>query len=174
MVAPPIFIDLGVDGPTGGELAGFAELDPEPALPWLWIGLGAGALLLAGGLSAAWLLRPRPPEAPEPPESVARRRWAEARSAGLDDPALALALSAVFRDYLQQRHGFSAQANTSREIVASLEQRSLVTVSERLKLESILQASDRLKYGRDGGGQAFFDALEAAFEDILRAGVADA
>lgn len=171
IVAPPIFVDLGVDGPSGGEMAGFAAA-PEQAPPWGWIAVGAGLLGLVGLGAAAYLRRPTPEPVPEVPEVRARKRWKAARAAGMPDPALALTLSAVFRDYLEERHGFSATANTSREIIASLKARSLMGASERQKLASILEAEDRLKYGGEGGGATFFDALEAAFEDILRAGEA--
>ena len=169
IVAPPIFVDIGVEGPSGGEMAGFASAPPQQP-PWMWIGLGAGVALFAAAALGAYLLRPRTPAAPEPPEPRARRRWAAARKEGLDDPALAVVLSGIFRDYLQERHGFPAQANTSREIIASLSSRKLVSSASRETLSRVLEASDRLKYGRDGGGPAFFDDLEAAFEQTLRAG----
>ena len=170
IAAPPIFIDIGVEGPSGGEMVGFSQT-PEAPFPWLWLGLGAGALLLAGA-GIAYARRPKTPPPPVPPEVRARKRWRDARGAGMTDPDLAIALSVVFRDYLQERHGFPAQANTSREILRSLTDRELASAAERTSLAQILEASDRLKYGREGGGQTFFDDLEAVFEDLLRAGEA--
>ena len=166
LVPPPIFVDIGVDGPTGGELAG-AEAPPEPPEPpWALIGAGVlGVVLLSGGL-VWWMRRPKPIPPPEPIDVRARRLWSVARSAGMDDHTLALTLSGVLRDYLQRRYSWPATSRTSREILAFLEDR--VPASLRLQLTAVLEANDRLKYAREGGGGAFFDSLEASFLDILQ------
>ncbi|MDP6933389.1 MAG: hypothetical protein QGG40_10765, partial [Myxococcota bacterium] len=79
----PLFVDLGVEGPRGGELSGFIGV-PEPsstALPWF---VALCAVLLAGGI--IWWNRRRaaPEDIPtEPPHIVALRAWREARQGGL-------------------------------------------------------------------------------------------
>jgi hypothetical protein len=75
LVPPPIFVDIGVDGPSGGALAGAMAPPPPPEPPWAWIGAGVlGILALVGGL-VWWLRRPRPEPPPEPLDSRAQRLW---------------------------------------------------------------------------------------------------
>ncbi|MFT5684548.1 MAG: hypothetical protein ACI8RZ_005489, partial [Myxococcota bacterium] len=165
LVPPPIFVDIGVDGPTGGELAGAMEppLPPEP--PWALIGAGVFALVaLLGGL-LWWVMRPKPVPPPEPDDVRAKRLWQESRGAQLSDHDLAVALSGVMRDYLQRRYGWPATTLSSSEILEFLS--SHTSADLRGKLTEVLEANDRLKYAREGGGDAFFDELEACFLDVL-------
>jgi hypothetical protein len=167
LVPPPIFVDIGVKGPSGGELAGALEPPPPRQPPWALIGAGVlGVLALIGGL-LWWLRRPVPVPPPEPVDVRARRLWREARAAGMADPDLAVALSGVMRDYLERRYGWPATAHSSREILAFLEQHTSAAL--RLQLTAVLEANDRLKYAREGGGGDFFDELERCFLDVLAA-----
>lgn len=172
IVAAPIFVDIGVDGPSGGELAEFASA-PEAAFPWQWLALGVSGLCAAAGLAAFLRHRSNRPAPVESPEHRARRRWTAARATDVSDPELALMLSSIFEDYLHERHDFPAQASTSQEILRALSERGVLTAQNRPALAAILEASDRLKFGRHGGGDAFFDSLEAAFESVLSHGVSE-
>ena len=170
---PSIFVDIGVPGPSAGALADFAEVPPVEPTPWgLYAALAGGALLAAGGLAGwAWRRshRPVPPPLPDPPHLVALRAWEQARLEITDDHALALALSMVLREYLEAILGWPATARTTREILAHLERETRLGVTDRLRAQRVLDATDRLKFAREGGGGAFFDALEADFRAVVDA-----
>jgi hypothetical protein len=34
---PPLFVDVGVEGPSGGEMAGFTAAPPRPTPVWVWV-----------------------------------------------------------------------------------------------------------------------------------------
>jgi hypothetical protein len=98
---------------------------------------------------------------------VARRAWDEARRAGLDDHALALRLSNVLRTYFDDAIGFPASARTTREILVHLE--GVLDAAHRGRARHILDATDRLKFAREGGGAGFFEALDDDFAAVLEA-----
>lgn len=121
---PPIFVDIGVTGPSGGPMAELEELPaPEPP-PWG---------LIAGGA------------------------------------ALALELSRILRVYVEAITGFPATARTSREILRALETEARLELSLRVRAGHILDATDRLKFAREGGGEGFFKALDEDFLAVLDA-----
>ena len=91
----------------------------------------------------------------------------QARPAGLSDHDLAVALSGVMRDYLQRRYDWPATTRSSAEILSFLEDKTSAQL--RGTLSAVLQANDRLKYAREGGGDGFFDELERCFHDVLSA-----
>jgi hypothetical protein len=161
---PPLFIDLGVTGPSGGLREELALAPPPVGPPWALIGgAGAALALVVGGLLLA-RRRPAPPPVPLSPEQEARRAWAAARAAGLDDHALAFALSDALRRFLQQISGWPATAATPREINAWIAEVGLLDAALRPRAARVLDATDRLKFARDGGGAGFFDPLE---EDLF-------
>jgi len=167
----PLFVDIGVEGPTGGPMADLLPTPPERDIPWVWIGAGIGAAALLGaGLYALRRARPPlPPPPPDPAHAVARRAWDEARRAGLDDHALALRLSAVLRSYFDQAIGYPASARTTREILAHLEEAGTLDAAHRGRARHILDATDLLKFAREGGGAGFFEALDDDFTAVLDA-----
>ncbi len=168
----PFFVDIGVPGPSGGQLAGLAAAQPAPGLPWGWI---AGvALFMAAfmGLAGAWLMRPKEEEPGPPPLSAAEqaaRDWAGTRASGLDDHPQAVGLSRVFRVYLEQSSGWPATRRTGAEILAWLRDTGRLGPADQARSARILQATDLLKFAREGGGQEFFDSLDRDFEGILEA-----
>ncbi|MEC7947267.1 MAG: hypothetical protein VX265_06835, partial [Myxococcota bacterium] len=132
----------------------------------------AGTAALLGILGAVWWRRrqrPGPVIPPDPPDVQARRSWAAARSAGLDDHGLALALSRILRVYIEQTQGWPATARTTREIIHHLEAQTTMGTADRLRAAAVLDATDRLKFAREGGGAAFFDRLGDDFESVLSA-----
>lgn len=169
---PPIFVDIGVDGPTGGAMAGFEDPPPAEGPPWGLIAAGGvAALALAGGLGL-WLWRRRQPVAPPPPvppDVAALRDWAAARASGVDDHSLALSLSRILRVYLEAISGFPAPARTTREILSWLSEERILDAADRARAARVLDATDRLKFAREGGGAAFFDALDADFRAVIEA-----
>ena len=110
---------------------------------------------------------------PLPPHVLAERAWAEALAAGMDDHALAVALSMVLRAYLEGRGGFPATAGTTTEILGHLEKGGFgdrtLGIDDRMRRARILDATDRLKFAREGGGENFFAALDADFRAVLQA-----
>lgn len=169
---PPIFVDIGVTGPSGGPMAELEELPPPEPPPWGLIAGGA-ALALAALAGGVWYSRrkriPTPPPPPEPAHVLAQRAWEKARLAGLDDHALALELSRILRVYVEAITGFPATARTSREILRALETEARLELSLRVRAGHILDATDRLKFAREGGGEGFFKALDEDFLAVLEA-----
>ena len=170
---PPIFVDIGVAGPTGGPMADLLEPPPPEPLPWGWIAGGtlAAAAVAAGVGYAVWrwgrVVALPPP--PDPPHVVAVRAWAEVRAAGLDDHAQALSLSRVLRVYLEAITGWPATARTTREITGFLERERALDATNRPRAARVLDATDRLKFAREGGGEAFFSLLDEDFAAVIRA-----
>jgi len=168
---PPVFVDIGkAPAPLSGLVG--PEAIPEEAGWSPWVVAGAvGSGLLALGL-AAWLVvraRRRPTPLPDPADVVARAAWQAARQNISDDHALALALSQIFRQFLQEVTGFPMLARTTREIVRQLEQEELVAAAMRQQARRVLDATDRLKFAREGGGEDFFHALEIDFLAVVDA-----
>lgn len=168
----PFFVDVGVPGPTGGPLAELEAARPEPGLPWVWLALAVLVLAMLAGLLAAWLLRREeaPPEAPLlSPAEEAARDWAAARGAGLSDHPLAVELSRVFRVYLERSSGWPATRRTGLEILDWIRDTQRLGPADQARAARILQATDRLKFAREGGGADFFVGLDGDFEGILLA-----
>jgi hypothetical protein len=173
LAPPPVFIDIGVEGPVATDLMGFEGAPPPDPPPTALIAaaIGGGVLLL-GGLGALWWHRrnrPEPVAPPDPPDVQARAAWAAAQQAGLDDHGLALELSSILRVYIEQTQGWPATARTTREIVSHLEDQRRLSTADRLKAAAVLDATDRLKFAREGGGADFFERLGRDFEDVVGA-----
>ena len=169
---PPLFIDLGVSGPTGGPMSeDLALAPPPPEPPYLWIGLG-GLVVAGAGLGLLVALRLnrgdfRP--APLPPHERAVRDWRGARAAKLGDQALAFALSEVLRRYIEEVSGWPATSATPREISAWMGEVGWLSAEARAQADRVLRATDLVKFAREGGGGSFFDSLEADFMGVLQA-----
>ena len=114
---PPIFADIGVDGPVGGPMDGFAATPQVEPPPYGWIaGAVAGllALLIAVAGFVRWFRGRERPAAPvTPPHIVAQGDWAEARSTIDDDHRLALRLSMILRVYIEAVTPIPATAATA-------------------------------------------------------------
>ncbi len=167
----PIFVDIGVQGPTGGPMAEVEDI-PAEETSWLALGLAAATTLAVGAAIALWRrrrVRALPPPPPEPPHVVALRAWEQARVSGQDDHAVALQLSTILRAYLEAITGFPATARTTREILTELERSGRLGPSLRMNAAHVLDATDRLKFAREGGGEPFFQALDEDFFAVVEA-----
>lgn len=179
---PSVFVDIGVAGPSGGPMAGFQGAPAQTGWHWTtWLAIAAGVLVILGLL--IWLVRRmrRPAAAvvlpPDPPHTIALREWESARAAGhageLDDGELALEQSRVLRAYLQAICAWPATARTTREILGFLEREGVgarrLDVTDRMRTGRILDATDRLKFAREGGGEPFFAALDQDFRAVVDA-----
>ncbi len=167
----PLALDIGVQGPTS-ELEGLAEAArPKSPRWWAWV-VSSLVLALAGWALLRWLRREVPvEEVPLPvPHVEAIRAWkAVSLDATLDDHARALRCSAIFRRYLERRYGWAATALTTREIRLQLLAQSGVTGALTERGVRLLRATDLLKFARQGGGVAFFEALDEDFRTFLSA-----
>ena len=170
----PLFVDIGVEGPTGGPMDGFAAR-PAVETPsidrYIWGGL---AITVALAL-AWWLYRRRQRQGVEvpvvPPHILAQGAWADARATIEGDHPLAVRLSMILREYIEDRAGIPASKATSAEIWEALAYTGIdgrpITESLRGHIAQILDATDRLKFARQGGGDAFFTALDQHFQTII-------
>jgi predicted nucleic acid-binding protein len=173
LAPPPVFVDVGVDGPLAQGISDF-EAPPPPPPPryGAYAAIAGGTLLVAGlGVGLAWWRRrrPEPVVQAEPPHQRALRRWEEARAGDLDDHSLALALSAILREYIEDTQAWPATARTTREILQYVASTGVLGVADRLRARRVLDATDRLKFAREGGGAAFFDELDADFRAVVSA-----
>lgn len=170
----PLYLDIGVQGPSSElESLAVAPVEAERAR-WPWL-VGAGGLVCAG-VGLAWLARqraaatPRLPPPPVPADREALEAWEAARGAlAQDEHALALALSALFRRYLERVAGVQALTLTSEELLARLGGRpgwdqALLTRAGRL-----LGATDLIKFAHQGGGRALFELLDADLRAVIAA-----
>jgi hypothetical protein len=171
----PIFVDIGVPGPTGGPMDGFVAPPPPSPPPYRWIAAAlAGALLLLGAVWALMRWRAKRKAAPPPPVPAhieAQGAWADARATISDDHQLALHLSMILRNYIEARTPIRASASTTVEISTFLRRRGFdgVAIDDDLRthVDRILDATDRLKFAREGGGEAFFGGLDQHFEAVI-------
>ena len=170
---PPIFVDIGVNGPLAKGITDFEATPPPTPPPVREIALAvlAGALLLGGLGALLWWRsrRPEPVTPPTPPHILALTAWESARISGLDDHALALELSAILRQYFEATEGWPATARTTREILAWLEESRRLGDADRVRAAHVLDATDRVKFAREGGGEAFFTALDLDFRAVVDA-----
>jgi hypothetical protein len=166
-------VDIGVPGPLATGLADFEAPPPPEPPPYgaiaAAVGGGVALLGLLGGIWWYRRTRPEPVPEPDPPDVQARAAWAAARAAGLDDHALAFELSRILRVYIEQTQGFPATARTTREILVHLDQQNRLGAADKLRAQAVLDATDRLKFAREGGGAAFFERLGGDFEAIVLA-----
>lgn len=170
--AEPLFVDIGVTGPTGGPIADFQAVPPPEGFPWAAAGAGLLATALVGGGLAWWRRRavaPPPPPPPVPADVAALRAWEAARLAGLEDHPLALELSRVLRVFLEAVTGLPATSGTTREILRGLEDDRRMGPALVIRAAHVLDATDRLKFAREGGGARFFDELDQDFRAVVEA-----
>jgi hypothetical protein len=164
MESAALFADIGTGGPRS-VLAPMALAPIPEQMPWWPFAAVAGLLFLGTGVW--WWRREDPsvqPPPPVPPDVAALATWRALQGDGeLDDHALAVGLSALFRRYLEQVLPISATTATSREILAS----ASLTAALKPPVRRLLTATDLIKYARKGGGDALFDQLDADLRKVI-------
>lgn len=166
---PSLFIDLEVEPPREGEWVDIADPDVVRVIPWAWwIGVGSVAMLSLAGVLWAFR-RPREPvvvEVPqEAPDVVVLRGWASVhQDARLDDYTKALALSRLFRDYLEAVLTFPATAWTTTETVSHLRELAHLDAEHVPQARRLLRATDRVKYAETKPKEDLFEVLS---QDLL-------
>lgn len=172
--SPPraqFYVDIGVPGPSAGTLEDLVTPPPPPPPIWPYV-LAVLAGLTAIGAGTAWAFKrfqPKPiPPPPEPAWVIARREWDTLRKrTDLEPEALALALSEVYRRYLQVSHGWPATARTTREILDALS--GELTAAQLDRARRLLSAMDLVKFADRSRPMAdFFEALDADFQELVR------
>lgn len=165
-----LFVDVGVKGPTGGEMDDLAALPPPPPPIWPWVVAGlAGAAVLGGAAVWAWQrFKPvPPPPVPEAPEVIARRAWASLRDrADLTPEEIAKAMSEIFRTWVDAAWGFPATRRTTREILDNLA--GSFTAVELDAARRLLMATDLVKFAERSEHANLFDALDRDFAALVR------
>ncbi len=164
-----VFVDIGVAGPTGGPMDDLAALPERPSPIWPWV---VGAIVLLGGLAAAaWMAWRRfkpipPPPPPIPADVLARREWSALRvRTDMDHEALALALSGVYRRYLEAVHQWPATQRTTREILNAVAGEYTAAQLDRSK--RLLMAMDLVKFAEREARVSLFDELDRDFDALV-------
>ncbi len=164
-----LFVDIGVDGPTGGPMEDLASLPAPTPSRWPRVVAALAAIgFVAGAASLAWrrLTPAPPPPPPEPADRIARRAWAALRARGdLGPDVLAAELSAVYRRYLEAVHQWPATSRTSREILDALAGDLPAVQLERAR--RLLNAMDIVRFSERSRHDGFFSALDEDFEALL-------
>jgi hypothetical protein len=171
-----LYLDVGTR-PDRSQRADIAEPAATwPELPWaLMVGAALAVAIALAGAADLWRRRPRPVAPPipeEPPHVAAIRRWRAVR----DDPTLsneqkALALSEIFRAYVEVTLSVPARAWSTTETLDHLERLPALARLNVPRARRLLRATDRVKYAEARPGGSFFEELEAdlhAFVDATR------
>lgn len=170
----PVYVDIGVDGPTGGKMADLATPPPSPPPVWPYVLAGVVGLgtLIAAALAAWKRWKPIPPAAPpEAPDVIAVREWRALRARTDLVPAeLALQLSAVYRRFLDATRVWPATSRTTREILDNLG--AELTAAELDCARRLLSAMDLVKFAdredpTRAGLVALFEQLDADFRQLV-------
>jgi hypothetical protein len=170
----PFYLDLGVVGPSS-TIEDLALAPPPPPSPWPWV-LGVAVVTALVAALVVWGNRKKaearvvPPPPPLSPEDEALLAWAALRARqDLDDHALALGLSSIFRRFLERVGGFPATALTTYEVLDRLSLDHRVNAAEHDRAQRLLDATDLIKFARSGGGAALFDTLDADLRAVVAA-----
>lgn len=164
-----LYVDVGVDGPTGGPMEDLAALPPPPPPMWPYVVAGvAGVALLAGGIYAArrLLVKPAPPPPPEPADVRARREWRELRGrTDLHPEELARQLCEVYKRYVEAVHGWPATQRTTREILDNLA--GEYTAAQLDHARHLLMAMDLVKFAERDAHDEIFESLDRDFQLLV-------
>lgn len=175
-VSPPagdavrLFVDIGVDGPTGGPMDELRQLPPPPPPLWPWV-LGAVVAVGALAIGAVWAwkrFKPvPPPPAPLAAHLVAHRAWVALRARNdLPPDQVAGQMSDIFRSWLEADLHFPAPQRTRREILDVLA--GYVTATELDAGRRLLSATDLVKFAERSEHADLFDRLDHDFYAIVR------
>lgn len=170
--ATKLYVDVGVTGPTGGEMDGLAALPPPAAPIWPYVILG-----VTTSVTAVWLARyayrqmrrPAPAPTPDPPHVIALRAWASLRDrTDLEAESVARLMSEIFRAWLDATQQFPATKRTTRETLDNLA--GTLTAAELQSARRLLSATDLVKFAERTERANLFEQLDGDFVALVRAG----
>jgi hypothetical protein len=151
-----IFVEVASVLPGEGEEAATDIRDVKPlqpipsSIPWPWIGLGGGALLLAALSFWLWRRRPKKVVPPVPAHEIAFRELDALRRTDFTDAAAVrrfhFRISEVLRTYVEGRFGLNATDLTTEEIAAALPSLAGLGRPQGEELERFLRDTDRVKF----------------------------
>jgi hypothetical protein len=161
-----------------------AKLQPERGaldedvggVPWLWIALGGGLLVILGGTAVmTWKVLGTKRRIAEQrsayDDAMAALRTLEKRGAPAADDADAwfVELSAIVRSYLEHRYVIRAPELTTEEFLLEASRAKELTAEHRAQLSAFLERCDRVKFAgyRPDSAEsiATLDAARAFVED---------
>ena len=153
--------EVPIDVAPVKEEAITAKLDPERGaldenvggVPWLWLALGGGLLLLigAGGIATWKVLGTKRRIAEQRSayeDAIAALRTLEKRGAPAADDADAwfVELSSIVRGYLERRYEIRAPELTTEEFLLEASRAKELTAEHRAQLSAFLERCDRVKF----------------------------
>ena len=158
---PVMFFDIG-EPRFSSDLSGLIGPPVKPDSPWprrLMFLVAGLAVLSAIVWFFKWMSNRASLPVPLPPEDEeALSAWRAVCDDGqLSDHKRALALSRIFRRYLERRFLFGASAMTTREVVASSIEAAVI--GETGDVERLLSATDLIKFAGQRGGEQLFVEL---------------
>lgn len=165
-----LFLDIGVDGPTGGPMDDLQAPPPPPPPMWPWV--LAGTVVVAGTAAGAiWAIRRLTPPPPPPralaPHEAAIRAWNALRErTDLDAPGTASEMSIIFRTWLDAAWGFPATQRTRREILDNLA--GMLTAAELDSARRLLSATDLVKFAERSEHANLFEQLDQDFRTLVK------
>ena len=147
------------------------ELPPSPfTKTWIWLLLGGVAVIL-GVLGYLFYKRSKPPvlvEEEEAPNQRALRRLQELKHFILTNPRQVqhyyLALSEIFREYLENQFDFPASSMTTQEILPLLQSETPYTSEEHEQIVFLTNKSDLVKYAKGLSNRA---EMEVAYNQVV-------
>ena len=164
--ASPLYIDMGI-APDREQLIDIDDPSAVRAAPsWQTLAAVGGLLaLMGGGLFVAFRRRPEPivtAVPPEPADQVAIRRWEAIRAdVGLSDYEKTVALSHVFREYVQASLRFGALGWTTTEILTHLRGLAFLRREDVGRAKRLLRATDLVKFADRRPDTDFFEPLDS-------------
>jgi hypothetical protein len=172
MRSDPLWIDLGVQPPRKQKLADIDEpgrvWQPPTLFEWSLVGL-VGVCLVAGVVFLRAARRPSETPVERPPAHIrALRAWEAVR----DDPSLsdhdkALAISRIFREYMEEVLRFQATAWTTTEILEQLRTMAFLPEGNVPRARRLLRATDRIKFADAQARAEMFEELDADLRGFL-------
>lgn len=167
VIAEPLFVDVGVQGPVS-ELA---DLAPPPAVEptshssWVWAIAGGAILLLGLGFGLTQLSNRKSP--PEDPVQIANSRYQQLLAQELDAHGKSVELSRIVRQFIADiclEPMVMTMSPNELQAWLLVPRSNLVHPTELIQL---LLALDSYKFSRIGGDDNWWKTQEARFNHAI-------
>ena len=164
LTADPIFVDVATQGPVSelAELAPPPEPDVTSSWSWVWTIIGGMCVLVGLGIGISrWVSHQKPLE---DPIETARLRYERMLAQILDEHSKTVEMSKIVRQFIADMCNepmvMTMSPNELQEWLL-VPRPSLVQATE---IAQLLLALDSFKFGRAGGGEAWWKTQEARFD----------